>query len=186
MENNINEWTNLWGQKKADNLDIDILTKRLTKLDRITTFQKLFFLIVSIFAIYFMITHLSENIFNTIAITLIIIGCLFILVPLFENKPNLKINNTNEFIKKQIKYLKKKLLLPKFYIPIFIILFVLALNVAFLGAFNEFENSYRALFHFSTLILLIILFIARNKGMKNYEKEILPLIENLNKIKKQE
>ena len=44
MENDINKWANLWHQQKADNLDIDLLTKQLNKLDRITKFQKLLFL----------------------------------------------------------------------------------------------------------------------------------------------
>ncbi|MCI2230249.1 hypothetical protein MC378_13810 [Polaribacter sp. MSW13] len=186
MENNINEWTELWSQQKADNLDVDLLTKQLTKLDRITTFQKLFFLLVTIFSMYSMLTHLSKNIFNTTAIILILLGFLIILVPLFENKPNFKIESTNQFIENQIKYLKKKLLIPKVYILIFIILFVLALNIAFLGAFSELRNSTRIFFHFSTFILFIILFVARNKGVKNYQKKIFPLIEKLKQIKNQE
>ena len=186
MEDNINEWTDLWSSQKADNTDIDVLTKQLTKLDKITTFQKLFFLLVSIFSIYSMVTHLSDSIFNLTAISLIILGFIIILIPLFRNKPNFKTDNTNEFIENQIMYLEQKMLLPKVYALIFIILFVLALNIAFFGAFNEFESSTRILVHFSTFILFIVLFIARNKGVKNYEQKILPLIKNLNEIKNQE
>jgi len=186
MENDINKWANLWHQQKADNLDIDLLTKQLNNLDRITKFQKLLFLFASVFLIYSMFTHLPQNVYNTISFDLIILGFLIILVPLFGNKPNFKIKNTNQFIENQIRYLRKKLLLPRVYFLIFILFFVLALNIGFWGASYKLDISYRILFHFSSIILFVFLLIVRKAGMKNYEKEILPLIENLEQIKKQE
>jgi hypothetical protein len=183
MENEMQEWENLWQKKEANDIDIDRLSNQLIKIERITRFQKILWLFVSVFSTYLMVTRLSLNWYNIISVVLIFLGFLFLCVPLFRNKIT-ENKSTNKYVESQICYLKKKLLLPKVYLLIFIIFFISGLNIAFLGAFIGFENSNRLMLHFSTIILFIIFYIARNIGIKNYEKEILPLINNLEKIKK--
>lgn len=180
------KWQGMWQQLKPNQIDIDKLTNQLLKLERRTRFQRLLFSCASLFTIYSMLTHLSFNIYNSLAFMIIAIGLLFILVPLFKNRLNSENVNNQQYIYNRIKYLREKLLIPKLYLLIFIVLFILALNIAFLGAFKEEDIFYRILFHSFTVILFVILFISRKTGIRSYEKEILPLIDKFEKINKQE
>lgn len=186
MENDLMKWQDLWQQKKASQFDIDKLAIRLLKLERITKFQRILLLLASAFALYAMLTRLSLNSYNAIAIVIIVIAVLFLLVPLFKNRL-IRANVPNEqYINNRIKYLKGKLLIPRLYYLIFILLFVVALNIAFFGAFKQEPSSQRTLFHLSTILLLIVLLILRKIGIRNYENEILPLIDKFENLKNQE
>ncbi|MDX1828662.1 MAG: hypothetical protein R3342_03855 [Lutibacter sp.] len=184
MEDELNKWEGLWQQQKASDIDIDKLTCRLIKLERITKFQRLLLLLVSVFTIYSMYTHLTLNSYNVTAALIILTGLLILLIPLLKKKSDINNINNYQFVENHIQYLKKKLLIPKVYFLIFITLFILALNIAFIGALKNTYWTYKMLFHFSTIILFIVLLIVRKVGIKNYNHEILPLIKKLKNINK--
>src|SRR5690606_13413332 len=128
-----------------------------------------------------MFTHLTLNVQQILAISVFAIGSLAVIIPLFRIKINFKNKNTQTFIESNIDCLKRKLKIPKVHFLIFIICSVLAINI---GGFNQFEsNLFQIVFHISTLIILAILWYARKVGIKNYESEILPVIEKLERMK---
>ena len=150
-------------------------------MNRYALIQKIFFFIVVIFALYSMFTHLTLNVQQILAISVFAIGSLAVIIPLFRIKINFKNKNTQTFIESNIDCLKRKLKIPKVHFLIFIICSVLAINI---GGFNQFEsNLFQIVFHISTLIILAILWYARKVGIKNYESEILPVIEKLERMK---
>ncbi|NQX81386.1 MAG: hypothetical protein HRT66_05250 [Flavobacteriaceae bacterium] len=185
MKNEMNNWEDLWSQQKASNINIDELANKLHKIERITKFQRLFFLFVLVFVFYSMFTHLSLNIYNYISFGLVLIGFLFVLVPLFGNKINYDNKNTNQFIESQIKYLRKKLLIPKIYSFVFVVLIIIALNIGFWGASEQLDVFYRILFHLSTVVIFIVFVKLRKVGIRNYEKEISSIIDKLEEIRKE-
>ncbi|MFD1552678.1 hypothetical protein DNU06_09065 [Putridiphycobacter roseus] len=186
MESDFNKWQNLWQQEKSSPLDIDALTIRLHKLERITQYQRLLFLSVTVYAIYAMLTHLSLNGYNLIAFILLAVAMLFMLVPLFNNRLKDYGVDNQQYINNRIKYLKGKILIPKLYFLIFIVLFTAALNIAFIGLWEQESVYYSLFFHAISLLILLVLLLLRKIGVKNYEKEILPLIASLTKLNKEE
>lgn len=185
MEDDFNKWQNLWQQQKANEIDIDKLTARLLKLERVSKYQKLFFFLVSVFSISAMLIRISFNTYNMTAVAIISIGMLFVIVPLFRNRLNSDYSDNQEYMHNRIKYLKRKILVPRLYVLIFTILFVLGLNIAFWGAFVQEDLFYRILFHSLTIVLFVILLLVRKIGIRNYEKDLMPLINKLEKLSKQ-
>lgn len=181
MDEQITEWGQLWRQQASNDFDIEHLINKLKKMNRYALIQKIFFFIVVIFALYSMFTHLTLNVQQILAISVFAIGSLAVIIPLFRIKINFKNKNTQTFIESNIDCLKRKLKIPKVHFLIFIICSVLAINI---GGFNQFEsNLFQIVFHISTLIILAILWYARKVGIKNYESEILPVIEKLERMK---
>ncbi len=189
MDNQLQKWQNLWQHQKSNSLDIDKLISQLNKMERTAKFQRIFVPILFSFAVYLMVTHLSNNLYNILSISLIVIGILFLIVPLLKNRDNLindKFDISNQhFIDNLIKKLKQKVLIPKRYMLIFSILLTLAFNIAFLEALRD-STTYVQLFaQMTAIILFIILLMVRKYGIKRYEKQIFPLIKKLEKINKQ-
>ena len=186
MDEEIKNWQRIWQEENSKPLDIDRLIYQLNKMEKVARLQRIFVPLLFAFALFSMITRLSGNIYNFLSVLFITIAVLFLLIPLYLSSfplINEKINiNNQSFIQWHIKKLKRKLLIPKRYMLIFIILLTLAFNIAFLGALNNDTLSVKITAHLSTLILFAVLYFARKIGIKRYEKYILPVIEKLENI----
>ncbi|NER15043.1 hypothetical protein GWK08_16425 [Leptobacterium flavescens] len=186
MDKEIKNWQRIWQEENPKPLDIDRLIYQLNKMEKVARLQRIFVPLLFAFALFSMITRLSGNIYNFLSVLFIIIAVLFLLIPLYLSSfplINEKINiNNQSFIQWHIKKLKRKLLIPKRYMLIFIILLTLAFNIAFLGALNNDTLAVKITAHLSTLILFAVLYFARKIGIKRYEKYILPVIEKLENI----
>lgn len=183
MDKDIKELQEAWCYQKSKPSEIDQLVTQINKVERIFKFQKIFVPVIFALVILTMVTRLSVNIHNVIAISLFFIATLFLIIPLFKNKhsPLLqKFDTSNQtFINDSIKHFKNKMLVPKFYMPIFIVLFIVAINIAFIGAFNDLSFVIKIFIHSATIILFAELFYLRNLGVKSYENKISPLISAL-------
>lgn len=71
------------------------------------------------------------------------------------------------------------MLIPKRYMLVFVIFFTLALNIAFLGVFDEASVLIRAIAHLSTILLFSVLYTVRTLGIKRYNLYVFPLLERL-------
>ncbi len=183
MDNGIKEIQDLWNEKNVEPINVDQLINQLNRIDKGTKFRKTFISLVILFVTYMVLTRVSYTIYNVTALILIVTGLLFLTIPLYRNRfklieTNGSLNNL-DCIKNNIKKLQRRTLIPKLYALIFIVLFTLALNIAFYGAFRYHAFEYQLIAHFSTGIIFLLLYYLRNIGIKNHQKHLLPLIENL-------
>lgn len=185
MDSEIKQWQELWEKQKSSSVDVEQLLLRLNKLERISRIQKIVVPVLFSFSITMMIIRLSTNWYNLIAILLVVIAMLSLLIPLYKTRLN-KIEgdglSNTKFVENQISKLKRRLLMPTRYLMIFIVLFVLAINIGIYGSTKEMDMWIRVEWHGVTVILLAILLWFRMKKIKQFKHQINPLIEDLKKL----
>ena len=183
MDKDLHDWQQLWQKKESEYSDPDRLINTLIRLEKIGRAQRVIVTALFIFALCMFYVYLSTQFLNMLSIGLIVLGMLIVLVPLYRNR--IQINksnymlNTLEFKDYTIKLLKRKLLIPKAYMVAFIVLFVLALNLAFWESFSEYSMSLRIVLHGFTGVILLLLIRVRSYGIRMYSKEIFPLIKKI-------
>lgn len=94
------------------------------------------------------------------------------------------LENNNTYVQQSIKKLKFQKTLTNVVTPLYIVLLAAALNIYFLDIFNDSPFGFRMLAHLTmTVPMFLVSFIKVLKENKKFDKEVQPLIDDLEKIK---
>ncbi|WP_431166343.1 hypothetical protein [Tenacibaculum halocynthiae] len=189
MEEQINKWKNMWQKQKSNSFDINGLIKRLNKIEKKAKFERIKLSIVLLFlvvAFFVRPSELLENKFPLISYILILLAIFIKLIPLYKSKFRI-ITKESEFNNYDfIKLLRKKIAFKTKHLLIFLFILMLSLNITLLGLYEKgtifnfkINNEYRILFHLTTIVVFIFVFLVKNKKLDNSKKEILKLISDL-------
>lgn len=193
MDEEIQEWRNMWKQKKAKSLNLDEQIKLLNRLEKKESIRRkgLIAALIIILVCFFIKDPEFDksNINNIIGLLLAVIGIIILLAMSYKFKFYLKKDETlsahQNFIRK-LKWISgfnlKALLIP-------VVILIIALNFLLLGFYDkgelfsyEFKKEYRLPIHFSTLVLFFLFYFLKITRLKKIQKGASATIHELETI----
>lgn len=193
MDEEIQEWRNMWKQKKVKSLNLDEQFKQLNKLEKKEQLRKKAIIgAIIILLICFFIEDPEfdkTNINNIIGFSLAIIGMIISLIISYRTRlylPNDQSlsDNQNSIRKLQgiATFNLKQLLIP-------MVILIIALNFLLLGFYDkgelfsyEFKEEYRLPIHLSTVALFFLSYYLHMPKLKKMQKEALESINEFETI----
>lgn len=183
MDKELMQWQELWKEGNAEEIVLDDLVRKMNKLERVTRIQKIFVPTMFLFSSFMMFWRLSSSWYNIIAISMIIVGFLVLVIPLYLSQisviEGVGALNNRELVQAQIRKLKFRLRISNQFFLIFILLFTGALNIAFWGVESEVPKW---ILHMMTFVLFLILLLARKIKQKSFYRHITPMINQLERL----
>lgn len=127
MDKELMQWQELWKEGNAEEIVLDDLVRKMNKLERVTRIQKIFVPTMFLFSSFMMFWRLSSSWYNIIAISMIIVGFLVLVIPLYLSQisviEGVGALNNRELVQAQIRKLKFRLRISNQFFLIFILLF---------------------------------------------------------------
>ncbi|CAM1334322.1 hypothetical protein [Tenacibaculum aestuariivivum] len=190
MEKEIKNWQNLWKEKKSVSIDINMFIKKVNSIEKKGKLERIILLIgfpLTIIILTIILPFFS-NIYSLMAILLIGLGIVILLIQVYKSRfyvLNENMLNSQKYITFLIIKLKKRMLITSRYMWVYTFLLILGLNVGYIYILNMFNISLilKGIVHIvlSSIIFFFMYYGIEKKKKKN-RKEILPLIEFLEKL----
>lgn len=187
-QNEFEQWQNIWQGQKASST-ADTIIKKLNKIEHKSRNERRIILVLFpiTLIVLTLLIPLFESLLYIMSISFTAIAMLMILFLTYKNKINKTshedLDNT-QFLQEQIKHLHAKMKLTSFYMWIYFVLILLGINIAYLEALKTVSFWLRIVIHFSvSFSLLVFMYFSIQKRLKKYKKELLPLIEQMDRIK---
>lgn len=192
MNDDLNKWKGLYQQKTAKEIDTNALLEGFNKMEKKHRRERIFLTIVfpiTILALIKVMPSIS-NPFYLGAIVLIALSMLFLLTMFYRNKfSSIELSqdfNNKTFIENKISKLKNRILLTSRDMWIYAILLILGINVCYIEALHYFSWPIRILGHVGVSGLMLGgFYFGIKKKMKEYDLEIVPLIEQLEALREE-
>lgn len=180
----------LWQEEKSTPLDLKPLITYLNKVESISRLRRIIGLGLSSLFVIFFWSSISFNIYNTIASILLGFGLFVLCIALYKSRSQVIYSALNlknqEFLSFAVRRLKLRLLVPRVQMLVFIICFFIALNIELWVWLNETDILFRVLAHLSLAVFTFLMILVRRFGMDMYNKQIIPLIKRLERVRLEE
>ncbi len=190
MKDDLNNWKELYQQKKAKGIDTNALLAGFNKMEKKHRRERIFLTIVFPVTILLLINVMPSisNMYYLGGVILMSMSMLYLLWMIYRNKfSTIEVSQdfTNKaFIENKISKLKNRILLTSRDMWIYAILLVLGINVAYIEALHYFEMPIRILSHAGVSGLMLGgFYFGIKKKLKEYDLEIIPMIEQLESLK---
>lgn len=190
MDEELKSWKNLFQQRQAKEIDPTSLIKSFNQLEKKSRRDKIILTItfpVTILLLISIIPSFSSPYYLG-AVALMSLAMLFVLLMLYRNKFS-KIDasqdfSNKEFVTRQIQTLKNRILITSRDMWIYAILLISGINVGYLEALQFFSLPTRIGLHLGvTLLLFVGFYFGIKRKLKEYDREIIPLIHQLESFK---
>lgn len=190
MDRDLQHLKVLWQEEKSTPLDLEPLITYLNKVESISRLRRIIGLGLSSLFVIFFWSSISFNVYNTIASILLGFGLFVLCIALYKSRSKVIYSALNlknqEFLSFAVRRLKLRLLVPRVQMLVFIICFFIALNIELWMWLNETEILFRILAHLSLAVFTFLMILVRRFGMDMYNKQIIPLIKRLERVRLEE
>lgn len=190
MDRDLQHLKVLWQEEKSTPLDLEPLITYLNKVESISRLRRIIGLGLSSLFVIFFWSSISFNIYNTIASILLGFGLFVLCIALYKSRSKVIYSALNlknqEFLSFAVRRLKLRLLVPRVQMLVFIICFFVALNIELWMWLKETEILFRVLAHLSLVVFTFLMILVRRFGMDMYNKQIIPLIKRLERVRLEE
>ena len=188
MEEDIANWKNSWKEEKSDASNVQTLIVALNKLEKKEKRERVFIGVAFPLTLLFLglVLPIFESYYYSAAIFCIGIGMITLLIQIYWSKLKYKDEGSftnQEYIKKNIKRLKGKMMTTSRYMWGYTFLLLTGLNIGYLEVLRNVGLPLRITIHgvLSIAILVFMYFGIQRRSKKN-TKEIVPLINRLESL----
>ncbi|WP_046744022.1 hypothetical protein [Kordia zhangzhouensis] len=190
----INDWNLVVSSKTEVGKETNSLFEKLKKLQRKIVFGNLLMSIsfATVFAVFIWLwkanplKERSDNFYLALTFMFILLIVTLIMMwyrVLFWRTPNNISENMKEFAVKMLKKLRYFVWITNFFMPVYLILLAIGITIYFQDTLRNVTLSYKILIHtFTYGWLLFVGFIVTRKKQKKNNKDVVPIIKNLEEI----
>ncbi|MEM6966508.1 MAG: hypothetical protein AAF573_17220 [Bacteroidota bacterium] len=186
MDEELKKWKDLFQQRQAEEIDTTELIKNFNQLEKKNRRDKILLTILFPVTVLLLISVVPSfaSPYYLGAIILMTLAMLFMLLKLYKNRFS-KIEDSENFSNKtfvthQIQVLKNRILLTSRDMWIYAFLLIAGINVGYIEALQYFSIPARVGLHLGVSLMLIAgFYFGIKKKLKEYDREIVPLIQQL-------
>lgn len=191
MSDQLEEYQQLWQSQPIDTTEISEVLKKLNKIESKNRLEMRIVNVsfpLTIGLLYFLMP-LKDQFLYQLGFGIIVLAMLIMFILFHRNRFGKSVEllgDNKSFLSNQMDKLKSRIRITAVYMRMYTIALIIAINVAYLAAFDGMHIGYRISIHIGISIALLVFqeFMIRRK-LRKYQTEYVPLIDHLERMKEE-